>query len=137
MPATPIPTPGTWPNLLAELEGAAWGVVCGSGMAAISAILLGTVQQNQRIVASNRLYGRTDAVARSGTEPLRRRPREFVDASDLDQVARPWPSETQILFVETMSNPLLRLVDIAGPGGIGRRNAIACWSWTTRSPRRC
>src|SRR5580698_4068539 len=38
-------------GLLAELEGAKWGVVCGSGMAAISAILLATVQQGQRIVA--------------------------------------------------------------------------------------
>src|SRR5207302_157148 len=44
---------------LAELENARWGVICGSGMAAISAIFLATVQQGQRIVASNRLYGRT------------------------------------------------------------------------------
>src|SRR6185436_19160097 len=46
-------------SLLADLEGAKWGVVCGSGMAAISAVILATVQQGQRIVASNRLYGRT------------------------------------------------------------------------------
>src|SRR5262249_61340160 len=45
--------------LLAEVESAKWGVVAGSGMAAISAILLATVQQGQRILASNRLYGRT------------------------------------------------------------------------------
>src|SRR5882724_48213 len=44
---------------LATLEGADWAVVCGSGMAAISAILLATLQQGDRIVASNRLYGRT------------------------------------------------------------------------------
>src|SRR5438477_6822784 len=44
---------------LAKIEGAGWGLMCGSGMAAISAILLSTVQQGQRIVAGNRLYGRT------------------------------------------------------------------------------
>jgi cystathionine beta-lyase/cystathionine gamma-synthase len=44
---------------LAELEGASWAVVCGSGMAAISALLLATVEQGGRVVASNRLYGRT------------------------------------------------------------------------------
>src|SRR5438105_7419385 len=44
---------------LADLEGGTWAVVCGSGMAAISAILLATVQRGDRIVASNRLYGRT------------------------------------------------------------------------------
>src|SRR5712691_7907134 len=46
-------------DLLAPMEGADWAVICGSGMAAISALLLATVQQGERIVASNRLYGRT------------------------------------------------------------------------------
>src|SRR4051794_10202113 len=40
-------------DLLSAQERAAWSVVCGSGMAAISALLLATVQQGQRIVASN------------------------------------------------------------------------------------
>src|SRR3954471_2788511 len=40
---------------LAAAECGEWAVVCGSGMAAISAILLATVQQGDRIVASNRL----------------------------------------------------------------------------------
>src|SRR6185437_297558 len=72
-------------GLLAELEGAAWGVVCGSGMAAISAIFLATLQQGQLVVSSNRLYGRT-------TQLLNRELSRFgvqnvaVDASDLDQV---------------------------------------------------
>src|SRR3954466_16305874 len=44
---------------LPQTEGAAWGVVCGSGMASISALVLALVQSGDRIVASNRLYGRT------------------------------------------------------------------------------
>src|ERR1041385_487647 len=44
---------------LAELEGAGWAVVCGSGMAAVSAAVLSTVRQGDSLVASNRLYGRT------------------------------------------------------------------------------
>src|SRR5258705_4368206 len=44
---------------LADLEGANWGVVCGSGMGAVSAAVLSLVQQGDSIVASNRLYGRT------------------------------------------------------------------------------
>src|SRR5207253_4547395 len=39
---------------IAALEGAAWGVVCGSGMAAISSLMLALVQQGDRVVASNR-----------------------------------------------------------------------------------
>src|SRR5438270_9577159 len=44
---------------VAALEGATWAVVCGSGMAAISAVVLASVAQGERVVASNRLYGRT------------------------------------------------------------------------------
>src|SRR6516165_3222511 len=44
---------------LASLEGADWAIICGSGMAAITATLLTVVQQGDRIVASNTLYGRT------------------------------------------------------------------------------
>src|SRR5436190_11085146 len=44
---------------LAVLEAAEWGLVTGSGMAALSAILLATLEKGHRIVASNRLYGRT------------------------------------------------------------------------------
>src|SRR3954454_18678122 len=40
-------------QLLAAMESALWGVITGSGMAAISAIVLATVQQGQRILASN------------------------------------------------------------------------------------
>src|SRR5438034_9243720 len=40
---------------LALLEGGSWALVCGSGMAAITAPLLALVQQGERIVASNRL----------------------------------------------------------------------------------
>lgn len=97
---------------LAAVENAEWGVVCGSGMAAISAIVLASVQQGQRIVASNRLYGRTvqlldQELSRFGVQT------EFVDCNDLDAVAAALEKETRLLFVETMSNPLLRVVDIA------------------------
>src|SRR5262249_18699498 len=93
------------------LEGADWSLVCGSGMAAISAILLAFVQQGERIVASNRLYGRTmqllnQEFPRFGVHT------DFVDSSDLEQVRAALDSPAKVLFVETMSNPLLRLVDI-------------------------
>src|SRR5262245_45886206 len=67
---------------LADLEGAEWAAICGSGMAAISAFLLATLQQGERLVASNRLYGRTtqllgQELVRFGVET------KFVDAHDL------------------------------------------------------
>src|SRR5262245_54467599 len=90
---------------IAALEGGEWALICGSGMAAISAIVLSTVGQGDRIVASNRLYGRT-------TQLLDRElPRygvrtEFVDCGDLDRVRAALDTPARLLFVETMSNPL-------------------------------
>jgi len=105
---------------LAALEGGPWGMVCGSGMAAISSILLATVQQGQRIVASNRLYGRTthlleQELSRFGVKTA------FVDTNDLDQVRRALDTPTRILFVETMSNPLLRVCDLTALASLARQ----------------
>ena len=70
---------------LAGLEGAKWSVVCGSGMAAISAVVLSLVANGERIVASNRLYGRTtqlfmEELPRFGVTTT------LVDTNDLDAV---------------------------------------------------
>jgi cystathionine beta-lyase/cystathionine gamma-synthase len=96
---------------IAELEGAAWSVVCGSGMAAISGILLALLQHGDRIIASNRLYGRTAQLfnqefTRYGVQTT------FVDAGDLGAVRAAFDKPARLLFVETMSNPLLSIVDL-------------------------
>ncbi len=96
---------------LAEVERAAWAVVTGSGMAAITAGLLALLKQGERIVASNRLYGRTtqlfgQELNRFGVQTT------FVDANDLDAVAAALETPARVLFVETMSNPLVRVADL-------------------------
>src|SRR5579862_658387 len=96
---------------LATLEGANWALLGGSGMASISTIILSLVQQGQRIVASNRLYGRTvqlleQELSRFGVQT------SIVDCNDLDAVRAALKTPARLLFVETMSNPLLRVVDI-------------------------
>src|SRR6476646_902123 len=95
---------------LAALEGASWSVVCGSGMGAISAIVLALVSQGERIVASHRLYGRTtqlfmEELPRFGVKTT------LVDSNDLVAVRAALEQRPRLLFVETMSNPLLRVVD--------------------------
>lgn len=98
--------------LLAHAEAAKWGIVTGSGMAAISAIVLANVQQGQRILASNRLYGRTvqlftQELSRFGVST------DYVDCNDLSAVENALARKPKLLFVETMSNPLVRVVDLA------------------------
>ena len=97
---------------LAVLEGAEWGVVTGSGMAALSAILLAGLEKGQRVVASNRLYGRTSQLleqelARFGVESA------FVDVNDLQAVEKALARPTRLMLVETLSNPLLRVCDVS------------------------
>ncbi len=96
---------------LSALEGALWTVICGSGMGAISAVALATLQKGDRIVASNRLYGRTtqlfrEELPRFGIETT------LVDTNDLEEVRSALRQPARLLFVETMSNPLLRVVDL-------------------------
>jgi cystathionine beta-lyase/cystathionine gamma-synthase len=96
---------------LARLEAAPWAAVCGSGMAALSGILLASVQDGDRVIASNRLYGRTtqllgQELVRYGVQTT------FIDTCDLEQVRTALQRPAKVLLVETMSNPLLRVADV-------------------------
>lgn len=119
---------------LAHLESAPWAAICSSGMAAISAIVLATVQKGQRIVASNRLYGRTvqlfeQELSRFGVAT------EFVDCNDLDAVEKALSIPTRMLFVETISNPLLRVVDVPALVKLARKaNCLLVVDNTFASP---
>lgn len=96
---------------LAALENARWAVVTGSGMGALSAAFLGYVSAGDRIVASNRLYGRTvkllnQELGRFGVKT------KFVDVHDADALRAAFEQPAKVLFVETMSNPLCRTADV-------------------------
>lgn len=98
---------------LTEMEGGGWAVLGSSGMASISAAVLALVSQGDRLVASHRLYGRTtqlfvQELSRFGVTTT------LVDTCDLAAVeeALRLDPPPKMLFVETLSNPLLRLADI-------------------------
>jgi cystathionine beta-lyase/cystathionine gamma-synthase len=96
---------------LAALEAAKWAIVCGSGMAALSAAFLGYVSAGDRVVASNRLYGRTNKLLRQELNRFGVKT-AVVDCNDLDAVRAAFAQPARVLFVETMSNPLCRTVDV-------------------------
>ncbi|HET6572343.1 MAG TPA: PLP-dependent transferase [Fimbriiglobus sp.] len=95
---------------LTKLEHAAWGVVTGSGMGAITAGLLALVSAGDRVIASNRLYGKT-------TKLLHQELHRFgvkttvVDVSDLGVVRVALEEPARVLVTETISNPLCRVSD--------------------------
>ncbi len=106
---------------LATLEGGTWAIICGSGMAAVSAVLLAKLQHGDRVVASNRLYGRTTQLLGQELERFGVKT-EFVDCGDIDRVRAALEQPAKILFVETLSNPLLRMVDIPLLADLAHKN---------------
>jgi cystathionine gamma-synthase len=96
---------------LAALEGGAWGRVTGSGMAALVAGLVPLVKSGDRVVASDQLYGKSalwlrTELARFGVAVT------FVDACDLSAVRAALAQPAKLIYVETISNPLLRVADL-------------------------
>jgi cystathionine gamma-lyase len=96
---------------LAALEGGRFGLCFSSGMAAISTVLQ-SLEAGDHVVSCNDLYGGTYRVftkvfARFGLGF------SFVDAADLKAVAAAFTPKTRLLWIETPSNPMLRLTDIA------------------------
>jgi cystathionine beta-lyase/cystathionine gamma-synthase len=97
---------------LAAVESAKWGVVTGSGMGAISAACLALLNSGDRVIASNRLYGKTTKLLR---QEFRRFgvPTTVVDTCDLDAVKAAFAAgPARLLLTETISNPTCRVADI-------------------------
>jgi cystathionine beta-lyase/cystathionine gamma-synthase len=96
---------------VARLEGAEAGVVCASGMGAMTAALLAHVKTGDHVVAARVLYGRTYQLLNhlSGAFGVTT---TFVDATQPEEFARAITPRTKLAIVETISNPLLEVVDL-------------------------
>ena len=97
---------------IAALEGAEAALITSSGMSAIGAILLSLLEAGDHVVAGDQLYGRTSRLV---TQDLPRLgfSTDLVDATDVAAVERAIRPATKLIVVEVVSNPLLRVVDIA------------------------
>ncbi len=97
---------------LAALEGASDCVAFSSGVAATDAVLR-CLRPGDHVLASNDLYGGTYRLIREVFGPYGIES-DFMDMSDPEAVERSFRPETKLLWIETPTNPLLRIVDIAG-----------------------
>jgi len=105
------PTRSALEGNLAALEGATHGIAFASGVAAIDAIVR-RLRPGDRVVASNDLYGGTYRLMRQIHEPFGIK-FDFVDLADLDTARAAITEGTKLVWVETPTNPLLRITDIA------------------------
>jgi len=122
-------------DLLAALEGAAGGALTGSGQsAALLALLL--VPGDAHVVAPHDCYGGTYRLIR-GLEEQGRLSATFVDMRDIGALGRALERETALVWIETPSNPLLRVTDIARVAGMARAaGALAVADNTLPTPLR-
>lgn len=128
------PTRAAFEKAVADLEGGTHGFAFASGLAAEAAIL-DLLEKGSHVVAGNDLYG--------GTWRLFERVRSrsaglsvtYVDPTDLEAVRAAITRDTKLIWVETPSNPLLKVVDLAAIAEIGRRRgAITVADSTFASP---
>jgi cystathionine gamma-synthase len=111
-------------DTLASLEGGEGALVAASGMGALSAFLLGSLRPGDHVVAGQDLYGATSALlrdqaARWGIGAT------FVDATEAAAVDAAVTPATRAIFVEAISNPLLKLADLPGLALLARRRGLA------------
>ncbi len=104
------PTRDTMERCLAALEGANHGIGFGSGCAAMTT-LFQTLAPGDHIVASDDVYGGTFRILDKVMAPLGI-DTSWVDLSNIDQLKGALRPKTKLVWVETPTNPLLKLVDI-------------------------
>jgi cystathionine gamma-lyase len=108
---TQNPTRMAYERCIADLESGKHGFAFASGMAATGTILE-LVDSGKHVVAMDDLYGGT----RRLFEGVRKRSAgvdfSFVDLTDLDAAAAAIRDDTQMIWIETPTNPLLKIVDI-------------------------
>jgi len=104
---------------LAELEGGEAAVVAASGMAAISSALLAVLQAGDELIATRQLYGGSYRLMRDVFPRLGIGVRHVE--SDLAGVERLVTRRTRALYIETPTNPTLRLVDLRKAVALARR----------------
>jgi cystathionine beta-lyase/cystathionine gamma-synthase len=130
---TQNPTRMALERSVAALEGGVHGIAFASGMAAITAVAM-TLRAGDHVVVSDNTYGGTfrvfDRVLHNfGLEFA------FVDTSDLEATEAAIRSTTRLIFVETPTNPLMTITDIAAVAALAHsHHALLAVDNTFMSP---
>jgi cysteine-S-conjugate beta-lyase len=114
------PTREALEETIAALEGGVRGFAFSSGMAAISTAFL-LLSKGDHVLVTEDVYGGTyrmitEVLSRFGIEYT------FVDMTDLHEVASHIRPNTKVIYVETPSNPLLKVTDIRGIVKLAKAN---------------
>jgi cystathionine gamma-lyase len=128
------PTRCAYERCVADLESGTRGWAFASGLAAMSTILE-LIDSGSHVIASDDLYGGTYRLF----ERVRRRSANldftFVDMTDVKNVERAMKPNTRMVWIETPSNPLLKVIDLEAVAKIARaHNALSVSDNTFATP---
>jgi O-succinylhomoserine sulfhydrylase len=117
------PTVTMFEERLAALEGAEQCVATASGMSAILACCMGLLKNGDHIVASRSIFGSTvnlfgTIFKRFGVDTT------FVSATDVNEWEVAVRPNTRLFFLETPSNPLTEISDIAGIAAVAKQRGV-------------
>jgi cystathionine beta-lyase/cystathionine gamma-synthase len=121
---------------LAKLEAGEAGLICASGMGAIAGAFLSLLSQGDHALVSDGIYGRTIALvnrqlSRWGIG------HSIFDPTDASSARAKLTPTTRLIFVETITNPLLRVADLDGLAAVVREAGIALIVDNTFAPVIC
>ena len=123
---------------VASLEGGAAAAAFSSGMAAIASVFQ-TLAPGDHVIAPQDLYHGTAKLLNETFARWQLRT-SYVDMTDPDNVRREVNGSTRLILIETPSNPLLKITDVAAVADIAHRHGITCVcdnTWATPVLQRC
>ena len=121
---TDNPTRTALQNALASLEGAKYGLAFSSGMGAATTTML-LFKRGDHVISSRDVYGGTYRLFKRVLEDLGMT-FSFVETSNPRTVERAVTKRTRLLWIESPTNPLLRITDIRAAAKIARRQGFLC-----------
>ncbi len=117
------PTVNIFGKKLAAMEGAPAALGVASGMAAIACTIDQLFREPGHLISSRTVYGGTYALFKN-LLPSRGVDVSFVEMTDLKAVEAAITKKTKVIYAETLSNPLLSLIDICGLSKICRKHVL-------------
>ena len=105
------------------LEGATGGIITGSGMSALGAVFLGCLKAGDHVLGGDQLYGRslrlmTQDLPRLGIET------SLTDPTDAEAMRAAIRPNTRMILVEVVSNPTIRVADMAGIAALAQEAGV-------------
>ncbi len=128
------PTIRALEDCLAELEEGTGGIATSSGMGAVATVCLALLARDEHVVSTASVYGPSRTLmekhlGKFGVSAT------FVDTSDLSAVAEACRENTRLIYIETPSNPMIQITDIAAVARVAKeRGALLAVDSTFASP---